>query len=501
MNSSPGPERRTSAKPYLWVFTTYFAEGFPYTIIRTISSAFFRDQGLSLKAIGLTSLYGLPWTLKFLWGPQVDEFATKRKWQLATQATLAILVLITALLSPLPWAVQAIAALFLIGSFVAATHDIAIDGYYMEALDADGQAKFVGYRVMAYRIAMMVGTAGLTYIGPRAGWFVSFSCASLLLGCLFAFHYLFLPRCETEKKSFALLWDMARKGKTLTAAGAGALAIIAFRIFLASEFYKTLQASIPLIQQLDFSAWVGLFLLFFMIAAAVFREKIYSLLVSDPDSFYAKTFLSFMDRDKIGAILAFIIFIRTGEFMLSTMAAPFMVDLGILDQYWWISGFVGLPCSIIGAMLGGGLISRYGFKKMILPFLLAQNLTNIIYMFLALGLDSYLALNTGNPHPAPIGLSNLMAVGFVHGFDQFAGGLGTAVLWTYLLRICKPDYKAAHYAIGTGLMNVSGLYSGSLGGFLASWFGYANFFGVSFLMSIPGMILAFFIPLLDTQRT
>ncbi len=36
---------------------------------------------------------------------------------------------------------------------MAATHDMAIDGYYMEALDEKGQARFVGYRVMAYRIA------------------------------------------------------------------------------------------------------------------------------------------------------------------------------------------------------------------------------------------------------------------------------------------------------------------------------------------------------------
>lgn len=186
--------------------------------------------------------------------------------------------------------------------------------------------------------------------------------------------------------------------------------------------------------------------------------------------------------------------------MLSTMAAPFMVDLGILDQYWWISGFVGLPCSIIGAMLGGWLISRKGLKKTILPFLLAQNLSNLIYMLLAMALGGYLAVNTGNPHPEPIGPASLSAVVLVHGFDQFAGGLGTAVLWTYLLRICKPDYKAAHYAIGTGLMNVSGLYAGSLGGFLASWFGYSYFFGISFLMSIPGMVLVFFIPLFDSNK-
>jgi hypothetical protein len=63
--------------PYVWAFTTYFAEGFPYTIIRIVSSVFFRDMHVSLQAIGLTSLFGLPLSLKFLWGPQVDQYGTK----------------------------------------------------------------------------------------------------------------------------------------------------------------------------------------------------------------------------------------------------------------------------------------------------------------------------------------------------------------------------------------------------------------------------------------
>ena len=70
-----------------------------------------------------------------------------------------------------------------------------------------------------------------------------------------------------------------------------------------------------------------------------------------------------MDRDKIGPILAFIVLIRTGEHMLSSMIAPVMVDLGIKQHSGLISGGIGLPFSIIGAMLGGWLISKYSFKK------------------------------------------------------------------------------------------------------------------------------------------
>ena len=51
---------------------------------------------------------------------------------------------------------------------------MAIDGYYMEALDEAGQAKFVGYRVMAYRIAMMTGTGVIVTVCATAGWFASY---------------------------------------------------------------------------------------------------------------------------------------------------------------------------------------------------------------------------------------------------------------------------------------------------------------------------------------
>jgi len=49
-------------------------------------------------------------------------------------------------------------------------------------------------------------------------------------------------------------------------------------------------------------------------------------------------------------------------------------------------------------------------------------------------------------------------------------------------------------------MSLSGLYAGVLIGFLAAWAGYGYFFGISFLLSLPGMGLIFFIPLTENQQ-
>ncbi len=470
----------------LWTFSTYFAEGFPSTIIRTISSLFFRDHGMSLEALGVTSIFGLPWVLKFLWGPQVDSYSTKRHWLLTCEKILCLIILLAAFLSPLANATTLIAALFFIGSFIAATHDIAIDGFYMEALSQSEQARYLGLRVMAYRIAMMTGTGVIVTVGALAGWFWAFTLAAIVMIGLLILHTFLLPKDERQQRPFPQpSWPFFKRHS------AKIIVMVAFivgwRLLNQSQYGTSLSSMAPAIISLGLFA--GLILLW------CFRHHLHRLLLDNPNSFYGQSFLSFIDRPGIGSILGFIILIRTGEYMLSSMYSPFIIDLGLKSHYGWISAGVGLPCSIAGALIGGWLISRTSLKKMIWPFLLLQNLTNIAYMLLALQFADTIAINTANPIPAPASFGLLTAIALVHGFDQFAGGLGTAVLMTFLMRICRPEFKASHYAIGTGLMSLSGLYAGMASGFLTAWLGYGFFFGISFLLSIPGMILVFFIPI------
>ena len=478
-------------KKSLWTFSTYFAEGFPYTIIRTISSLFFRDQGMSLEALGVTSIFGLPWVLKFLWGPQVDAYGTKRQWLLACEKLLCLIIMLAAFFTSLADATTFIVLLFFLGSFIAATHDIAIDGFYMEALDQAEQARYLGLRVMAYRIAMMTGTGVIVTVGAMAGWTWAFGLAAIVMIGLLALHASILPAHERQQRPLPRFsWSFCHRHsvKILTL---GAL-IVGGRLLLSQSRYSAaINSKLPAI--ISLSLFAGLIILWLC------RHHFHRLLRDNPDSYYGQSFLTFIDRQGIGPILAFIILIRTGEYMLSSMYSPFMIDLGLKTHYGWISAGVGLPCSIAGAMIGGWLISRTSLRKMIWPFLLLQNLTNVIYMLLALQFAGVIALNTGNPAPVPASVSLLAAISLVHGFDQFAGGLGTAVLMTFLMRICRPEFKASHYAIGTGLMSLSGLYAGMASGFLTAWLGYGLFFGISFLLSIPGMTMVFFIPIQEKQ--
>lgn len=481
-------------KPHLWCFSTYFAEGFPFSVIRSVSTVFFRDRGVSLEGVGLATLFGLPWILKFFWGPLVDEFATKKRWLLAMQWALAVLIGGAAFLAPLPAAPRLVAVLFFVAAFVAASHDIAIDGYYLAALDKEGQTRFLGYRIMAYRVAMLTGTGVIVTVGTNVSWPLAFLLAGLLLALLAAYHSLFLPECETAGRPFAAVPGLFLRPRVVRNLSLATALVAALYFLFQSPLYSGWKRSWPMLSELTFARAVGLALLLALALLAVFRNRLTAFLTRDRDSFYGRAFLTFMDQEKIGLLLAFIILARSGEFMVSSMASAFAVDLGIKEHYGWIAGGIGLPASIAGALIGGWAISRLGLKRVIWPFLLAQNLTNVVYMALAQGLARYLALNSGAADPVSIGAANLALAAGVHGFDQFASGLGTAVLTTFLMRICKMEFKAAHFAIGSGLMSLGGIVAGVGSGFVAAWLGYSGMFLFSFLISLPAMMLLIWVP-------
>ncbi len=476
-------------KPFVWVATTYFAEGFPYTIVRSISSVFFRDKGASLESIGFTSLYGLPWVLKFLWGPQVDFYSTKKRWFCYLEIILAILFATSAFFSFIPIGVPIIGGLLFLGAFFAATHDIAVDGYYMDALDSKTQEQFVGFRILAYRIGMIAGTGGVITIGAFFGWFWGFLSTSIIMAILAVFHFTVLVDEKIAENSFKKIFKSIFRVEALFGIIILSIPIAFFYYIVKTDFYK----NIPILNKIGFSHWIAILLLKALILMIVFRKKITNY-IEKKDTPYSKAFFEYINRDKFAFALSFIIFMRAGEFLLHAMVPTFIVDIGAKTHYGWLSGGVGLPASIVGALIGGAIIAKWGFKKTALPLLLIQNGTNLLYMVIAFKFQHYI------DSPTTINLVDLVILATVNGFEQFSAGLGTAVLTVYLLQTCMDSYKTTHFAIGTALMNITGVVAGISGGFLTAFFGYGIFFGASFVLSLPGFFLLFFIPYYKEEK-
>ncbi|MCX7725701.1 MAG: hypothetical protein N2053_02500, partial [Chitinispirillaceae bacterium] len=403
----------------------------------------------------------------------------------SSQFTLGIIFfcLAISLLSPLN--INLIFFLFFVGAILAATNDIAIDGYYIDVLDKSEQSRFVGYRVMAYRIAMIFGTGVIATIGTRYGWFKAFLLSCLLMILIGVFHFLFAPN---SKRGLPLI-NLIKIHSRMFIFTISFLCLFSLTLLLKKEqFFKSCQFSF--FMSPIFAAMVGIFLFIFLISVYLLRNKIINYY---KDKFYLNAFITFIEQEHIFLIIGFIVFLRAGEFLLTSMLSPFIVDLGLKNHYGWMQSFVGLPASIFGAITGGYLISRYALNRVAITFLLAQNGTNLLYMLIAFLFENFITTNTGNNTPLYIGLVNHIFVLLVLAFDQFAGGLGTSLLISLLMRICKEEYRASHYAIGSGLMNITSLVTGVSSGFLAKQFGYSLFFGISFLCSLPGMIFAWLI--------
>ena len=89
----------------------YISQGLPYGFFTQALPALMRQQGISLKAIGFASLLVIPWALKFLWAPLIDQlrygrFGPRRSWiiplQLCSVAMLGVLSFCLLYTSPSP---------------------------------------------------------------------------------------------------------------------------------------------------------------------------------------------------------------------------------------------------------------------------------------------------------------------------------------------------------------------------------------------------------------
>jgi PAT family beta-lactamase induction signal transducer AmpG len=470
-----------------WIPTTYFAEGFPYGLVRLMSTAYFKDHGASLQAIGLTSLLGIPWTVKFLWAPFVDTFSTKRRWLLTVEMAIVAGLVLLGIASRTPAPLVVGAAVFMLLAFLAATHDIAIDGYYLEALDHTERAQYVGAQSAGFRIGMITGGGAIAWVCGRFSWLLGYLVAATILFAVWTLNNARLPRIEEPKRPAGELTRYLARPASLSAVIAAVALVVGLWAVLRS---RALQPVLGPLSRISAPMWVVIALLVVLSVVAVRAPAIKRRLYAS-DSQYALAFVDYLDRPRIGIVLAFIATFRVGEALLQNMAYPFLKDIGItLAQYGLAHNTFGIIATIVAMIPAGLLIARYGLKRCMWPFVLALNSLNFLYMLLALKYRYIL----DNPDA---GRADFLLVCLLVSAEAFGAGFGNAVLAVFIMSTTKARYKAAHFAIGTGLMNIAGTMAGVMSGFLAAAVGFPLYFGLTFLLTLPNMALIPFLPYLD----
>jgi MFS transporter, PAT family, beta-lactamase induction signal transducer AmpG len=483
MDSPAHPDPRPTATendPRWWIFSTYFAQGFPYMVVRAMSSVFFTDVGMSERFLGYLNFLGLPWNLKFLWAPLVDIYSTRRTWMIAAQVLLTLLTALIAVLcfaqgdgadGATTWLIW----IFIIMAFIAATNDIAIDGYYMEGVpDPRQQAAYTGFRVMAYRLAMIAARFGVilavAVVAQRvfagnlySAWGFGFAAGALIMAVLTAVHLWRLPRYQMAREqvpsaraagtafldSFAAYLEISPR-RSLIALTSAPLFGLAFTLVL-------LAFGIPEVQALTYAF---AFMLIALLAQA---------------------------RPAVALSLAFIMFYKIGDEIIFSMGTPFLKRYLLVDntQLAWMGGLLGLIGSIVGTTIGGLWIKRAGLRRAIWPLTLLMNFNILAYIWLAW------------ERPLATSLSGLLTIGTVYTIEQIAAGLGNAVLIVFILRTCRPEYKAGHYAIGSAFSPVFSALFGGMGGLIVEQVDYLGLFIIGFLASLPAMALLFFVRIRD----
>jgi PAT family beta-lactamase induction signal transducer AmpG len=310
-----------------------FSSGLPLALSGSTLLVWMRESGVDLGTIGLFALVGTPYTLKFLWAPLVDAlhvplftraFGRRRGWLLFSQLLLIAAVLLLALTDPArsPWFV-ALAALLVAAT--SSTQDIVVDAFRVESLPESEQAAGMASYVAAYRIGMLVSTAGALFIVS------GFEATGIARGAAWMWGYVVMA-------SLVLVGTLT----ALAATEPGQSARVESATQAESAFSRVLQAAVG-------------------------------------------AFSEFLTRKDALAALTFVVLFKFTDAFSGSMTAPFVIDLGFSrNDYAAIVKGVGLAATLIGGFAGGFVARRYSLAASLWIGGVLQAIANLSFSWLAL---------------------------------------------------------------------------------------------------------------------
>lgn len=531
--------------PWLFVPVLYIMQAMPVTTVQEMFSFTWKDLNVANPLIvAWAAILGLPWTLKLFWSPLVDLNSTKRRWVVAMETLIALTFV------GLAWAVTlpqygpsgplsgfyiTLALLLLMGC-LSSTHDIACDGLYILSLDKKQQAAWVGVQGTAYKLGRLLCVGGLVYFAgklqdrntpiPRS-WAYIFAIAAAVYGAGAIWNFFFLPRPAIDKPAVESAPGENRRDifRTVTVVLIGVCFyfLIASSIRIVGDWIYTGVNSSRTAEQIILKDWSQgtaaepLTFLGMSVGThhAVFKQYliwITSLIIMIPLIFgarfqlsgtaMAEAFGSYVRQRGFMGILAFVLFYRFGEAMVTRVLPLFLKDpvekggLGLSTSHaGLIVGGAGVFGIIIGGIIGGIVVSKFGLRRSFWPLAICMHAPNLLYLAIAWGYRT---------SPDPSHWQNLVmtdwplyVAAFVH---EFGYGFGFAAYFVFLMDVAqRGNFRTSHYAFGTGLGALCGVLAGITGAILlASFTGertYVAFFTAVCILTIPGMLTLLFIPL------
>src|ERR1700759_1770563 len=316
-----------------------FSSGLPLALSGSTLQVWMREDGVDLGTIGLFALIGTPYTLKFLWAPLVDAlhvplfthaFGRRRGWLVFSQLLVIVSIVLLALTDPArsPFAV-ALAALLV--ATASSTQDIVVDAFRVESLPESEQAAGMAAYVAAYRIGMLVSTAGALFI-------------------VSGFESTGIARGSAWMWGYVVMAAMVLIG-TITA-------------LAATEPEQSLRAEAATQEE------------------TAFTRVLHAVIGA---------FSEFLSRKDALAALAFVVLFKFTDAFSGTMTAPFVIDLGFTrNDYAAIVKGVGLAATLLGGFAGGFIAPGYFLATSLLIGGALQAIANLFFSRLPIhGLDQW----------------------------------------------------------------------------------------------------------------
>lgn len=183
-----------------------------------------------------------------------------------------------------------------------------------------------------------------------------------------------------------------------------------------------------------------------------------------------------INRPSAGAVLLTVLLYKMGDAALRPMIKPFWVDRGYsVAEIGNVTTTMGFTLTIVGAILGGWFVTRYGIYRSLLWLGIVQMLSNAGYAWAA-------TVQAGRP--------TMYAAALI---EPFCDGLGTAAFLAFLMAICDRTRAATEYALLTALFGLSRSLIGTASGISAQTLGYAPFFWITVILGLPGLLCLPFI--------
>ena len=335
--AAPAPTWRESLAVYLQprvliVLLLGFSSGLPLALSGSTLLVWMRESGVDLGTIGLFALVGTPYTLKFIWAPLIDAlhvplftraFGRRRGWLVFSQLLLIGAILLLALTDPARSPLFVALGALLVAT-MSSTQDIVVDAFRVESLPESEQAAGMASYVAAYRIGMLISTAGVLFL-------------------VSAFESTGLGRHAAWMWGYVAMAALVLIG-TVTA-------------LLATEPEQSVRAE-----------------------AATRDEDAFTRVMHAA----VGAFSEFLSRKYALTVLTFVVLFKFTDAFSGTMTAPFVIDLGFTrNDYAAIVKGVGLIATLVGGFAGGYLARRYSLVTSLWIGGVLQAISNLVFAWLA----------------------------------------------------------------------------------------------------------------------